>query len=137
MDSFLLKKATQLLQPLLLLFSVFLLFGGHNEPGGGFVGGLVAAAAFALTGFAEGADRMRRIVRVDSQVLVATGLGLAVLSGLPGLIAGRPYLSAWWGTLPLPAGVRIDVGTPLLFDTGVYLLVLGVVLTILLSFEDG
>jgi multicomponent Na+:H+ antiporter subunit B len=137
MDSFLLRKATQLLQPLLLLFSVFLLLGGHNEPGGGFVGGLVAAAAFALTGFAEGADRMRRIVRVDSQVLVATGLGLAALSGLPGLIAGRPYLSAWWGALPLPAGVRIDVGTPLVFDAGVYLLVLGVVLTILLSFEEG
>jgi multicomponent Na+:H+ antiporter subunit B len=137
MDSFLLKKATQLLQPLLLLFSVFLLLSGHNEPGGGFVGGLVAAAAFAMASFAEDTGWMRRLVRVDPKALIAAGLGLAVASGLPGLWAGRPYMSAWWGSLQLPAGVRVDVGTPLVFDVGVYLLVLGVVLTILLSFEEG
>ncbi len=120
--------ATRYLFPLLLLFSLFLLLRGHNELGGGFVGGLVAAAAFALYTFAFDVEQARQLLHVDPRVLIGVGLLTSATSGVPALLKGAPFLTGLW--LPNPVPILGKVGTPLLFDVGVYLLVVGVVLQI-------
>jgi multicomponent Na+:H+ antiporter subunit B len=132
MSSVLLVTATRLLVPLLLVFSVFLLWRGHHEPGGGFVGGLVAATAFVLVALAEGVGAARRVLRVAPTRLVAVGLAVATLSGLAALAVGGPFLTGVWAKGEGGTGL----GTPLLFDVGVYLTVLGVVTAMLLSLME-
>lgn len=134
MTSVILSTAIRLLLPLLLLFSVFMLLRGHNEPGGGFVGGLVAAAALALYALAEGAGQARRLLKFDPRSLIVAGLSLALLSGILPLLLGQPLLTGLWFPSPLP--VLGHVGTPLLFDLGVYLLVAGMALLIVLSLME-
>ena len=128
-ESLILSTATRYLLPLLLLFSIFLLLRGHYEPGGGFVGGLVAAAAFALNVIAFGVPRTREILRLDPRVLIGSGVLLAAISGMIAWLSGEPYLTAVWLGQPWP--ILGKVGTPLLFDLGVYFVVLGVVLKII------
>jgi multicomponent Na+:H+ antiporter subunit B len=137
MTSLILQTTARYLLPLLLLFSVFLFGRGHNEPGGGFVAGLVAAAPFALYSVAFGAPVARRVLRVDPRGLIAVGLALALLSAVLGVFAGRSFMTGLWGSLTLPGLGRVDVGTPVLFDLGVYLGVFGVALTIILALEEA
>jgi multicomponent Na+:H+ antiporter subunit B len=122
--------------PLLLLFAVFLLLRGHNQPGGGFVGGLVVAASFVLYAIAFGVDAARRALLVQPSRLLGIGLLVALLSGLPGVIGGDPFMTAVWTSFDTGSTV-IDLGTPLLFDIGVFLAVIGVVLTIVLTLADA
>jgi multicomponent Na+:H+ antiporter subunit B len=118
--------------PLLLLFSVFLFLRGHDQPGGGFVGGLVAAAAFALYMIAYGVARARRALVVQPLTLLGVGLLIAVASGVPAALRGQPFLTAQW-TLG-----AVAAGTPMLFDAGVFLVVTGVVLMMVFSLaEEG
>jgi multicomponent Na+:H+ antiporter subunit A len=124
------RTAARLLMPLLLLFSVFLLVRGHNEPGGGFVAGLVAAAAFALYAIAFGVRRARQALVVKPLDLLGVGLLLAVLGGVPAVLRGKPFLSALWASGPVP------LGTPALFDVGVFLVVAGVVLMMIFSLAE-
>lgn len=131
MSSLILSTATRYLLPLLLLFSAFLLIRGHNEPGGGFVGGLVAAAAFALYAIADGVTTAQRILRLNPITLIGLGLLIAAISGFVAVVTGQPFMTGVWGSQPVP--VLGKVGTPLLFDIGVYLAVIGVVLLIIFS----
>jgi multicomponent Na+:H+ antiporter subunit B len=135
MRSVILTTSTTYLLPILLLFSLFLLIRGHNEPGGGFAGGLVAAAGFALLATAAGVDTARRALRVDPRTLIAVGLIAAVASGLPAVVTGQPFMAAAWWTIELPDGA-IYLGTPLIFDGGVYLAVAGTVLAIVFALEE-
>lgn len=134
MGSLILSTATRYLLPLLLLFSVFLLIRGHNEPGGGFVGGLVAAAAFALYAIAYGVATARQTLGLDPGRLIGLGLLLAVSSGIIALVVGQPFLTGLWHPQLVP--VLGKIGTPLLFDVGVYLAVIGVVLLIIFSLME-
>lgn len=134
MTSSILRTATRFLMPLLLLFAVFLLLRGHNEPGGGFVGGLVVSAAFVLHSIAFGVAASRRALLVDPSTLLGGGLAVAVLgSAAPALLAGEPFMTAQWFAT---AGGAVSVGTPLIFDIGVFLTVIGVVLTIVFTLSD-
>ena len=137
MNSLILRTAVRFLMPLLLLFSVFLLVRGHNQSGGGFAGGLVAAAAFALFSLAYNAVEARRVLRVPPALLIASGLLIAVTSGLISLLAGRPFLTGLWSYVFIPGIGRLEIGTPVLFDIGVYLLVFGITLTMVFSLEEG
>jgi multicomponent Na+:H+ antiporter subunit A len=128
-----LPTAARFLLPLLLLFSLFLLVRGHNEPGGGFAGGLVAAAAFVLYSVAYDAPAARRALGIHPRVLIPIGLLLALGGALIGPLRGDAFLSGQWASIPLLGGARVDVGSPLLFDLGVYLAVVGVTLTIVLT----
>jgi len=121
--------------PLLLLFALFLFLRGHNEPGGGFVGGLVVAAAFVLYAIAYGVDAGRRALLVHPSALLGTGLLVALASGMPAVLLGRPFLTAIWTKVGIEPTVY-DVGTPLVFDAGVFLAVVGVVLTIVFTLAD-
>ena len=122
--------------PVLLLFSLLLVWRGHNEPGGGFSGGLVAAAAFALYSIAGDAAATRQLLRFDPHVFVGSGLLLAIASAVFPLLLGLPFLTARWFELNLGGLGAIKLGTPLVFDVGVYLVVIGVTLTILLNLEE-
>jgi len=135
MTSLILRTATRFLMPLLLLFAVFLLLRGHNEPGGGFVGGLVVAAAFVLYTIAFGVAAGRRALLVTPSALLSAGLLVALGSGLSAVLAGRPFLTALWTTVGRGAGA-FAIGTPLVFDVGVFLAVIGVVLTIVFTLAD-
>jgi multisubunit Na+/H+ antiporter MnhB subunit len=134
MPSFILQVANRILVGLILVFAVYLLFRGHNAPGGGFSAALVAATGFSLFAIAEGPQPVRRALRVDPLVLVATGLLLAISAGLWGTLVGLPFLTGlWW-----PAGSAAPaVGTPLVFDLGVFLVVLGSILTLVLGLEES
>jgi multicomponent Na+:H+ antiporter subunit B len=132
--SLILATAVQLLLPLLLLLSLFLLFRGHNEPGGGFVGGLAAAAGFALYALASGVTAARRLIRVHPRTLITAGLLTGLGSGSAGLLAGRPFMTGLWLDVKLPVFGKI--GTPVLFDIGVYLVVVGVMTLIIFSFME-
>jgi multicomponent Na+:H+ antiporter subunit B len=109
--------------PLLLLYGIFLLMRGHNAPGGGFAGGLVVAAAYSLSAFAFGVAAARRALLVDPSRLIGAGLLLALGSGLLPVLAGKHFLTALW------FAPSIGLGTPLIFDVGVFCVVIGVVLT--------
>ena len=137
MKSIILRTAIPLIMPLLLMFSLFLLVRGHNQSGGGFAGGLVAAAAFALYSLSYNAAEARRVLRVPPAMLIASGLLVAMLSGMVGLLAGRPFLTGLWTYVVLPGFGPMEVGTPVFFDIGVYLLVFGVVLTMVFTLEEG
>ncbi|MEI2693262.1 MAG: Na+/H+ antiporter subunit B [Anaerolineae bacterium] len=134
MKSLVLRTSTWLMIPVLLLFSVFLLLRGHNLPGGGFVGGLVAASAVLLQLIASGPDEVRRLIPFDLKLLLPAGLLVAMLSGLPALVFGQPFLTAIWITLPILGGLKL--GTPTVFDVGVYLVVLGITVQIILSMAE-
>lgn len=135
MRSSILQTATRFLMPLLLLFALFLLWRGHNEPGGGFVGGLVVAASFVLYVMANGVNAGRRALLVEPATLLGGGLLIALMSGMPAAVFGRPFMTALWTRIGV-GSAGIDVGTPLVFDVGVFLAVIGVVLTIVFTLAD-
>jgi multicomponent Na+:H+ antiporter subunit B len=124
-----LPSAARYLLPLLLLFAVFLMLRGHDRPGGAFVGGLVAVAGFALIAIASGADAARVALRVEPKRLISAGFLVAVGSGLLPLLFGLPALSAGWQDVRLPGGASLHVGTPIIFEVGVFLIVLGAGMT--------
>lgn len=136
MTSLILRTATGFLLPLLLLFSLYLLLRGHHDPGGGFSGGLVAASAFVLSQLAFGVQTIKRALPMSPLVLIGAGLLVAIASGTLGLLAGRPLMTGLWGQITVPGFGDLDVGTPLLFDVGVYLAVVGVTLAIILPLAE-
>jgi multicomponent Na+:H+ antiporter subunit B len=135
-NSLILRTAVRVFQPVLLVYSFFLLIAGHNQPGGGFVGGLVAAAALALYAIAYDARSARALAIVDPRTFVGLGLGLALASGLLPLLGGLPLMTGLWGELPLPGDEGLVVGSPFLFDLGVYLVVVGVTLLMVLTLVE-
>jgi multicomponent Na+:H+ antiporter subunit B len=110
---------------LILAASIWVLLRGHNEPGGGFIGGLIAVSASILWAVAHGSDAaQRRLPLGDPMILGTVGVLLAAVSGLPALLLGDAYLTHLWTTLPL--GITdLKVSTVLIFDLGVYLCVWG------------
>jgi multicomponent Na+:H+ antiporter subunit B len=135
MSSLILRTATRFLMPLLLLFALFLLLRGHNEPGGGFVGGLVVAAAFVLYAISAGVPASRCALLIRPSTLLSVGLLVALASALPALVVGRPFMSALWTEVGAGPGAWA-IGTPLVFDVGVFLAVIGVVLTIVFTLAE-
>jgi len=135
MKSAILQNATRYLLPILLLFSVFLLLRGHYHPGGGFVGGLVASIAFVLHSFANGMESTMKILRRKPLSLIPIGLCAAAISAVLPLAFGLPPMTGLWFEQPVP--VIGMIGSALFFDIGVYLVVIGVVLTILSTIALG
>lgn len=134
MRSLILAATARFLLPVFLMFSVFLLVRGHHLPGGGFVGGLVAAAAFMLYAIAHSVAEARALLRVDSVSLLGIGLILSLGSGLLSLFVGASFMTGLWLAAPLPIVGKL--GSPLFFDIGVYLTVLGFTLTVLFTLAE-
>ncbi len=134
MNSVILSTTNRLISGLLIVFSVFLLLRGHNLPGGGFAGGLVASCAFVLQALTFGVASAKKLLIFDPRTIIAAGLLVALLSGLPGMMDGLPFLTGIWDKTPLPVVGKL--GTPLLFDVGVYIVVGGICCLIVFSLGE-
>ncbi len=134
--SLILKTATRLLVSMILVFSVYLLLRGHNAPGGGFAGALVAGTGFALYAMAEGVGPVRRAIGVDPRQMIVFGMTIAILSGLVAGLAGQSFFTGLWWTVAEFNDVKLVVGTPFFFDIGVFSIVLGTVLTLIFALES-
>ena len=130
-NSVILRTATRILSGIVLVFAVYLLWRGHHLPGGGFIAALVAGTGFALAAIADGPQKVREGLRISPQQLMGAGLASSIFSGVIGMLGGRAFLAGvWWPK------EDTFIGTPLLFDVGVFLVVLGAILAILLSLEE-
>ncbi|MGP1345217.1 MAG: Na+/H+ antiporter subunit B [Phycisphaerales bacterium] len=136
MTSLIFRTATAIILPVLLLFSIVVLFRGHNEPGGGFVGGLVAASAFALFAMAHGTEGARRMLRARLFTLLGTGLAVALGSAIFAMLFALPFMQGMWTSFGVPGLGEIKVGTPVVFDIGVYLTVMAVTLTFIFNLAE-
>jgi multicomponent Na+:H+ antiporter subunit B len=137
MKWFVLAQSGRILFPWLLVLSLVILYRGHNLPGGGFIGGLLGAAAFILVGLGDGMDEARRRLRLDPVTVLGIGLGIAILSGLPGMFGDKKsyFVDQWLPDFTLPLLGEMHIGTPLIFDVGVYIVVVGFVLHSVFSFD--
>ncbi|TNF59613.1 MAG: Na+/H+ antiporter subunit B [Rhodobacteraceae bacterium] len=137
MNSVILQAGTRALSGLLLLFSVYMLLRGHNEPGGGFIGGLIGSTGFVLYAIACGTGDARRALRVLPQNIAVAGLGIALLAGIAAALFGDALFTGQWLFL---GATETDKGLPLstvlVFDIGVYLVVFGSVLTLVFAMEE-
>lgn len=136
MKSLILRATARFLLPLMLLFSVFLFLRGHNEPGGGFVAGLVAAGGYILYAMAYGVGEMRSLLWLDPRAFIGLGLAGALTSALWPTLAGKPLFTGLWVQISLGPLGKLKLGTPLLFDLGVYAAVFGVMLTIVVGLME-
>lgn len=126
MNTIILSIAARYLAIILILLSVMVLYRGHNLPGGGFIGGLMAAAGVLVHALANGWQVTSKAIRFDPLRIMVLGLLVAGGSGLCGMFAGEPFLTGLWGpTWYVPLLGKVKLGTPLLFDVGVYLTVIG------------
>ncbi|MCO5172504.1 MAG: Na(+)/H(+) antiporter subunit B [Planctomycetes bacterium] len=131
--SIVLHTTTRLVVPIMLLFSLFLLLRGHNAPGGGFGGALVAVAAYALYSIGTGWRRAHEALRFAPESIGAAGLALMLASAALALLAGHPAFHALRQDARVPGLADVDVATPALFDLGVYLAVFGSMITVVLA----
>ena len=136
MGTLILKTATRLLVGLILVFSIYLLFRGHHSPGGGFIGALVAGTAFALFAISETPQAVRQALRIDPRLLTAAGLLVALVSGATAAVRNASFLTGLWWAWESNGHLHTLIGTPVIFDIGVYLTVLGSILTLVLALEE-
>ena len=134
MKTIILRTASDFLLPVLLLFSLFILLRGHYLPGGGFIGGLVAAIAFVLDAFANGLKNAKSLLKIHPGFLMPVGLLLAFLSATSPFFVDLPIMTGLWASEPIP--VIGNLGSALFFDTGVYLVVIGATLTIIFTISE-
>jgi multicomponent Na+:H+ antiporter subunit A len=130
-QSVVLETAVRLVFHTVLVFGVYLLFAGHNQPGGGFVGGLVAGCAFVLRYAATGREGIDRAVPVDPALPLGAGLLLAAATGSAAWLFGADFLESGKLELDLPVLGVVKATSALPFDTGVFLVVVGLVLVML------
>jgi multicomponent Na+:H+ antiporter subunit B len=130
MNSLILRTLAPVITLLMIVFSVFITLRGHNSPGGGFIGGLLAASGVALYALAFGVAAARRMLRLHPLTLAAIGLIISALSGMASALYGVPYMTGLW------FDIGIDVSTVMSFDIGVYLVVVGAFSSILLALEE-
>jgi multicomponent Na+:H+ antiporter subunit B len=130
MNTLIFRTMAPLIATTMILFSIIILLRGHNDPGGGFIGGLIAASAAAVYGMARGVGEVRRLLRVNPIAVAGFGVVLAGAVGLLSLAFGVPFMTALW----LPGHV---FGVPGAFDIGVYFVVFGTMTAIILALEDG
>ncbi len=121
----LLVVGTRMLLPLALLVGVYIFLRGHNEPGGGFIAGLVVAIALVSQYMASGFGWSQARMRIDYHAIVAAGVLIAGLTGVGAWLAGRPFLTSDYGYVTLPLVGKFELATAMLFDLGVFLAVVG------------
>ncbi len=117
----------------MMILSVYFFFSGHNAPGGGFAGGLVAGLALVLRYLAGGRYELGEAVPIDAGKILGIGLTFAAGTALVSMFLGAPALSSATLEMTLPLLGDIKIVTALFFDLGVYLIVVGLILDVLRS----
>jgi multisubunit Na+/H+ antiporter MnhB subunit len=136
MESIILQIAARHMRPILIILSLVVLYRGHNEPGGGFIGGLMFGSAFILYAMGFGVPATRKSTIINPMNFTAIGLLVAVISGLPALFVGDIFMTGEWVTLFAGTAAEIKLGTPLLFDVGVYMAVAGMLMLVMFSLME-
>ena len=137
MKSIILRAGTRYLAGLLLLFSLYMLLRGHNQPGGGFIGGLPGATGFVLYAIACGTKDARKALRLEPNNIAMAGLGIALLAGLIAALFGDALFTGQWlfiGETEDDKGLPLS--TVLVFDIGVYLVVFGSITALVFAMEE-
>ncbi|NGM85245.1 Na+/H+ antiporter subunit A [Paenibacillus sp. 7124] len=128
-----LQTMSKVIVIIVITFSTYLFFAGHNHPGGGFIAALMASAALILLAVAFGMETVRRALPVNYRMLTAAGLSIAVLTAAGSFVFGAPFLSHSFGHFHLPIMGDTELATAVLFDLGVFLAVVGVTMSIILT----
>lgn len=136
MNTLILRTIAPTLTSLMVIYSIVVLLSGHNQPGGGFIGGLIAASAFALYGIACGVGPVRRALYFHPISIAGFGMLMAALSGVPALMQELPFLTGLWWFPEVAEDVELALSTPLVFDIGVWLVVVGALVSIALALEE-
>ena len=136
MESIILQIAARHMRPLLVVLSLIVLYRGHNEPGGGFIGGLMFGAAYILYAMAFGVEKTQKSLFFNPINLTATGLFVALLSGIPALLLGDSFMTGEWYTFFTQTAFELKLGTPLIFDVGVYFAVAGMLMLVMFSIME-
>jgi multisubunit Na+/H+ antiporter MnhB subunit len=133
MNNIILEKIARLFLRIVAIVSIFLLLRGHNSPGGGFIGGIVLAVGFIFYGIIFGSENIKKSIRLDTSVWIGIGLVLIFTAAIVPAFSGLAPLTGLWYTGSLPLLGTLHIGTPLLFDTGIFIAVTGVILSIVIS----
>jgi len=133
MRNLLLERVGALFLWVMLIFSVYLLLRGHNHPGGGFIGGIIASTGFTFYAIVFGTSKVKRMIGLKPHHFLGWGLSLALLAAILPLFIQGDLLTGLWLPETFPVLGPLHLGTPLLFDTGVFFVVFGTVLTIVIS----
>ncbi|WP_439817032.1 monovalent cation/H+ antiporter subunit A [Zavarzinia sp. CC-PAN008] len=118
----------RVLLPLALVVGAYIFLRGHNQPGGGFIAGLIVAIAFIMQYIASGYDWAAERQRMDAQALIGAGVGIAGLAGIGPWVFGQPFLTSTFGYVHLPVVGEFELASAMIFDLGVFLTVVGVMI---------
>lgn len=135
MNTVIFRTIAPVIVAIMVVFSVYILLRGHNEPGGGFIGGLIAASAIAILGMSSSVWAVRRALKFDPLAYAGFGVFIAGLSGLASLFIGAPFMTSIWAYVEL-GDTELALSTPMLFDIGVYFVVFGTLSAVALALED-
>lgn len=136
MRNIILEKIATLFLRVMALSAIALLMRGHNQPGGGFIGGIILSTGFILYGMVFGTSQIRKVMIFNSRTWMGIGLLLVVTAALIPAFAGQLPLTGLWFTAHLPLIGTFHLGTPLLFDTGIFIAVVGVILSIIITIME-
>jgi len=131
-----LQTAAKVLVFIIMTFSIYILFAGHHNPGGGFIGGLITASALMLLYIAFDAETIQEIIPVDFKIIGAIGVLMALLTGISAVVVDSAFLTQVYKYVDLPLLGKTGIGTALVFDLGVYLAVVGTTMTIIRSISE-
>lgn len=126
-----LQTVTKVVTFIILMFAVHIFFAGHYTPGGGFVGGLLTASAIVLLMLAFGIKTVKKIVPINYVVMTAIGLLLAIATAAASIVFDVPFFTHAYDYFDLPLFGKTSLHSAMLFDAGVYLVVVGVTMTII------
>lgn len=135
-NNVILRTVTRIVVFIILTFGVYLFLSGHNTPGGGFIGGLVLASAIVLLYLTNDIESVRKSLPFDFKLVAALGVLMATSTGFGSIILGVPFLSQTFGYFNLPIFGMTELTTVTIFEAGVALTVVGVVVTIILSISE-
>ncbi|CAG9620982.1 Na(+)/H(+) antiporter subunit B [Sutcliffiella rhizosphaerae] len=132
----LLQTKTRVVVFIILIFSVYLFLAGHNSPGGGFIGGLMTASALILMYLVFDVKSIRKMVSINFEAFIGIGLIITIVTGLIGVLNGEAYLTQYFDYFQLPILGKTELSTAVLFDLGIYFVVVSIALTIILVIAE-
>lgn len=135
-NDIILHTVTKLAIIIIFTFSIYLFYGGHHNPGGGFIGGLTAASGITLLLLSFDIETLKENIPYDFTKLAAVGVLIAILTGAGSLLFDVPFLTQTFGYFNLPFFGSTELATAVLFDTGVALAVIGTAITIILTISE-
>lgn|SRR5690606_34584816 len=132
-----LKTVAKAVVLVILTFGLYLFFSGHHTPGGGFIGGLVLASGFVLLFLSYDVETVSEGIPISFKKLSALGVLISMTSALVPVFFGQPFLSQSFGYFDLPIFGKTELATVTIFEAGIALTVVGVVVNIILSISEG